>query len=249
MSIINVSKFVKLTLFPFFLLIFAGCWIPSKPPSIPPNTNAKLPTYSGHRNLSWAISNDYEALVLVYIDNIVKYAQETHGGITDEWYLCKTKKISTIEGIFDEDIVSFVCMKRIGMKDDITSFKYNDRIVLLLGLKTGKKPYEIVSQEQRSWLEPYGKLNKPVDEIQDYDKVIKSILSYQKRIHLDFRRGDKPNYAFIYDKNFVVAGSIEIVEETERYFIITSKIGSSIDNLMVTKTTMDVATLPVPKSE
>ena len=193
----NTYRFA-LGLWSILVFILGGCESLPMPRSIPRGVNAKLPTYGGNRPLPWSVSSDSDASVLVYVDTTGEYDVTTTCGWIHHWHVCGTRRISTEQGHFDEDVLSFVYCESQGApgaRIQATRFPipFRHRMTLLLGLKTDRKPYEIVSMEQRSWLPPYGKLTKPTEEIADFEKVIGSVLSFLQRDGASARRNSRPS--------------------------------------------------------
>ena len=230
----------------FFMV--CGCESLPKPPYLPPGINAELPTYEGTRPLPWSVSADSDASVLAYVQATGEYDITTNREIT-HWHLCEMRKVSTAQGRFDSDTLHFVYYT----SSNIPGSRWQARflptpfrrgVVLLLGLKTDKKPCEIVSMEQRSWLAPYGPYVKPTGEIPDgeFDPVIRSVLSFLRRDGYAVRRmrSGPLNSASAGD------GSVRILEETETHYVVEAAFPREETLLMVNKATLETKRLPSP---
>jgi hypothetical protein len=272
----NILRLIQLAAIFSYILFLSGCWsTPPKPPSIPPGINAKLPTYGYGSRLNWTNSDDRDALVLFYIDFFVQYAEQDKPGRINDWFIYKLDKIATLEGQFDEDEISFLCFtghsKPNGWQFDPVPIQYKRRMVLQLGLKKQDKHYNIVSQQQRSWLAPYGKLIKP-EQAANFEQIINSVCSHLKIDQAKFKESWKlylKNYASQIElvvsvqdselkareqarfrNNAVLpgVGNFEIVDENDEYYVIRVRLqGENEEHLMVNKTTFEVSPLPVPE--
>ena len=257
-----------------YILSLSGCWSsPPKPPSIPPVINAKLPAYGYGDRLNWSVSDDYDALGLFYIDYSVEYAKQNTWYSICEWYIYKLNKIEMIEGEIDEDEIYFLNFdayaKPYGIQFTPMPTQYEKQMVLQLGLKKQKDHYAIVSEQLRSWIAPYGEINEPNEEIENFDQIINSVISYFKLgdcrfnkyqqkwrrynpgaapdDHVSFKDIILSSAIILRNADSVNMGRITIVEETEKYYVVEAYTKKYKGHLKVDKTTFEVNRLPVPE--
>jgi hypothetical protein len=274
----NIFRSVQLAAISSYILFLSGCWsASSNPPLIPPVINTKLPTYSYGSYLNWTDSNDYDASVLFYIDYSVQYAKQNHWISISDWFIYKLNKIETVEGQFDEDEISFLIFESHAKPGSWIQYtpvpiQYERRMVLLLGLKKQGKYYNIVSQEQRSWLAPYGKLVKP-EQADNFKQIINAVCTYLNidqakfekiwQFHLNnyarhselvssYQETDRREKELLRLRNnagLPGVGNFEIVDENDEYYVIRIHFfeNSKQENIIVNKTTLEVKQLPVPE--
>ena len=171
----------------------------------------------------------YDAVVLAQVVSVKEFAVTREGRWNKHWYLCKTQRIWTLEGTFNENELNFTTSESwpapgSGIKVRKNPFPYEERKVFLFYIRTGS-PCQIVAQGQRSWVEPYGALIPPNDNGKS-GKVGKAVLEYLEGGKWTRLDDETPNH-------WIVTGLLETAE------------GKPVSrHVLVDKTTFRVSDLP-----
>ena len=211
--------------------ILAGCG-QSRPP-VPPEVNA---TTEGGYNNEFVRIEDHRlppgaVVLLVYTDSVSKLAQTHEGYWIIQWYLCRFKIIRPVRKDVEEDAIVFVhktiwegMTLRIGPQHRCHYYKGQ---VLLFVLRNNTKPYQVLYQEPRSLLPPYGPI------------IDRRCPSANQPIWEAVRR--------YFGNDFYRRGGGRPVEETGQYCIFAVGLDKAPELVKVDRKTLKVEPVPVPK--
>jgi len=151
---------------------------PPATPQCPEKVNATLSPVDGSPvrlsvdRYDFFERSKYDAAVLAHIVSVKEFAKTTNGEWDTHWYLCKTARIWTVEGVFNETGLDFICRDSwpapgSSIKASRRPFPYRKRAVFLFYLRKDS-PIPIITWEERSRVEPYGRVHRTHDKDSEY---------------------------------------------------------------------------------